>query len=210
MGRNPHWFAEAGASSVLGVDVDDQSLEAARRNLASNPRVRVERCSAYELDPAVQGTFDRVTCIGVLHHLAEPERALQRMWSCVAPGGDLVLWCYARDGNRLLLPVIQSLRMLGSKLPIGMSRTLAQGVTLVAWPAIRVLPWRTDYYRRLRTLSFRNVESIIFDQMLPRIAHYWTKEEMERLLAPLERGVTRIEFVQGNSWHVRNAKAALG
>jgi hypothetical protein len=122
------------------------------------------------------------------------------MWSCVAPGGDLVLWCYAKDGNRLLLPVIQSLRMLGSKLPIGMSRGLAQGITVAAWPAIRLLPWRTDYYRRLKTLSFRNVESIIFDQMLPRIAHYWTRDEMERLLAPLASGVTRLEFVQGNSW----------
>ena len=206
MGRNPHWFADAGATSVLGVDVDDQSLEAARRNLQSNPRVRIERCSVYELDPAVQGTFDRVTCIGVLHHLAEPERALQRMWKCVAPGGDLVLWCYSKDGNRLLLPVIQSLRMLGSKMPIKMSRAVAQGITVAAWPAIRLLPWRTDYYRKLKSLSFRNVESIIFDQMLPRISHYWTRDEMEALLSPLEGGVTRLEFVQGNSWHACKVK----
>jgi 2-polyprenyl-3-methyl-5-hydroxy-6-metoxy-1,4-benzoquinol methylase len=206
MGRNPHWFADAGATSVLGVDVDEQSLAAARRNLQANPRVRIEKCSVYELDPAVQGTFDRVTCIGVLHHLAEPERALQQMWKCVAPGGDLVLWCYSKDGNRLLLPVIQSLRMLGSKMPIKMSRAVAQGITLAAWPAIRLLPWRTDYYRKLKTLSFRNVESIIFDQMLPHISHYWTRDEMEALLAPLEGGVTHLEFVQGNSWHARKVK----
>jgi SAM-dependent methyltransferase len=155
----------------------------------------------------VQGTFDRVTCIGVLHHLAEPELALARMWQCVAPGGDLVLWCYAKEGNRLLLPVIQSLRVLGSNLPIAVSRTIAQGVTLAAWPAIRFLPWRTDYYRKLRSLSFRNVESIIFDQMLPHIANYWTKSDMERLLAPTG-GTSHIEFVQGNSWHSRTVKDA--
>jgi 2-polyprenyl-3-methyl-5-hydroxy-6-metoxy-1,4-benzoquinol methylase len=208
MGRNPHWYADAGATSVLGVDVDDQSLSAARRNTQDNPRVRIDKCSVYDLDPTVQGTFDRVTCIGVLHHLAEPELALARMWQCVAPGGDLVLWCYAKEGNRLLLPVIQSLRVLGSNLPITVSRTIAQGVTLAAWPAIRLLPWRTDYYRKLRSLSFRNVESIIFDQMLPHIANYWTKSDMQRLLAPLAGGTSHIEFVQGNSWHSRTVKDA--
>jgi 2-polyprenyl-3-methyl-5-hydroxy-6-metoxy-1,4-benzoquinol methylase len=207
MGRNPHWFADAGATSVLGVDVDEQSLSAARRNTQENPRIRIDKCSVYDLDPTVQGTFDRVTCIGVLHHLAEPELALARMWQCVAPGGDLVLWCYAKEGNRLLLPVIQSLRVLGSNLPIAVSRTIAQGVTLAAWPAIRFLPWRTDYYRKLRSLSFRNVESIIFDQMLPHIANYWTKSDMERLLAPTG-GKSHIEFVQGNSWHSRTVKDA--
>ena len=207
MGRNPYWYLQAGAASVLGVDVDDRSIEAARRNLASFPNARVEKCSAHDLDPAVCGTFDRVTCIGVLHHLADPEHALERMWRCVAPGGDLLLWCYAREGNRLLLPLIQSFRAVGSRAPIGVTHALAKGVAALAWPAIHAIPWRTDYYRWLRTLSFRNVESIIFDQMLPRIAHYWTRADMERLSRSLDRGAPRLEFVQGNSWHASITKA---
>jgi 2-polyprenyl-3-methyl-5-hydroxy-6-metoxy-1,4-benzoquinol methylase len=206
MGRNPYWYVEAGASSVLGVDMDDGSLAAARQNLAAFPNARVEKASAHELDPAVHGTFDRVTCIGVLHHLAQPENALQRMWRCVAPGGDLVLWCYAKEGNRLLLPVIQSFRAIGSRLPVNVTHGVAKVVTALAWPALRTLPFRTDYYRRLRTLSFENVESIIFDQMLPHIAHYWTREDMERLTGALEGGRPHIEFVQGNSWHANITK----
>lgn len=202
MGRNPYWFAKAGASEVVGVDVDDGSLAAARKNLADVPNVRIEKCSAYDVSPEHLGTFDRVTCIGVLHHLAEPEQALQRMWNCVAPGGDLVLWCYAKEGNRLILPVIQSLRAVGSRTPIAVSHAIAKGISFAAWPAIRFLPWRTDYYRRLRTLSFANVESIIFDQMLPHIAHYWTQSDMQRLTGALAGGRPRIEFVQQNSWHV--------
>ena len=200
MGRNPYWYAEAGAKSVLGVDMDDGSLAAARKNLETFANVRVQKASAHDLDPQVHGTFDRVTCIGVLHHLAEPERALQRMWSCVAPGGDLVLWCYAKEGNRLMLPVIQTFRALGSRLPINATHAVAKAITMMAWPAIQTIPFRTDYYRRLRTLSFKNVESIIFDQMLPHIAHYWTREDMARLTGLLDGGRPRIEFVQGNSW----------
>ena len=80
-------------------------------------------------------------------------------------------------------------------------------IALLAWPAIRTIPWRTEYYRRLGTLSFKNVESIIFDQMLPHIAHYWTRADMERLTSLLAGGRARIEFVDGNSWHATITKA---
>jgi ubiquinone/menaquinone biosynthesis C-methylase UbiE len=207
MGRNPFWFLETGAASVLAVDVDDGSLAAARRNLEPFKNARVEKCSAYDLSPETQGKFHRVTCIGVLHHLAEPEVALSRMWGCVEPGGDLVLWCYAKEGNRLLLPIIQSLRAVGSRAPMRISHAIAQGITLCAWPAIHLIPWGTEYYRRLRSLSFKNVESIVFDQMLPRISHYWTRREMQDLVGRLEGGDPFVEFVQGNSWHVRVIKS---
>jgi cyclopropane fatty-acyl-phospholipid synthase-like methyltransferase len=202
MGRNPYWMLKAGAKSVVAVDVDDQSLTAAKRNLSSFENAEVRKCSIYELDPAKLGQFDRVTCIGVLHHLAKPEEALVRLWSCVRPGGALVLWCYGRDGNALFLPVIQALRFVASRLPIKAAHVLAKGVTVVAWPAFKILPWRNSYYRTLKKLSFKNVESIIFDQIIPHISHYWTRGDLEALTTPLG-GKAHIELVQGNSWHVR-------
>jgi 2-polyprenyl-3-methyl-5-hydroxy-6-metoxy-1,4-benzoquinol methylase len=204
MGRNPFFMLKNGAAHLTAVDVDDGSLASARKNLAGLP-ADVRKGSAYDLDPKELGTFDRVTCIGVLHHVAEPERALDAMWRCVAPGGDLVLWCYAKEGNRLILPVIQTFRFVGSRLPIEQTHTLAKITSRVTWPLLSRLPFRTDYYRKLRTLSPKNVESIIFDQMLPHIAHYWTRADMERLAAPLG-GELFLEFVQGNSWHARITK----
>jgi 2-polyprenyl-3-methyl-5-hydroxy-6-metoxy-1,4-benzoquinol methylase len=212
MGRNPHWFLKAGAREVIGIDYDEGSLSAARKNLGAFSNARVERCSVYDLVPETFGAFDRVTCIGVLHHLAQPEDALRKMWACVAPEGDLVLWCYAREGNERLLPFIQALRAVGSRLPIGATHALARGITFGAWPAIQLLPWQTAYYDRLKKLSFGNVESIIFDQMLPRISRYWTRGEFEALLRALPGGDVEVEFVQGNSWHgrVRKVRGARG
>jgi 2-polyprenyl-3-methyl-5-hydroxy-6-metoxy-1,4-benzoquinol methylase len=210
MGRNPYWYIDAGAASVLAVDVDDGSLGAARKNLAPFANAKVEKHSVYDLDPKSIGRFDRVTCIGVLHHLADPAGALARMWDCVEPGGDLVLWCYGKEGNRLILPVIQALRAVGSRAPIGVSHALAKSIAAAAWPIMRVAPFRTDYYRWIRTLSFHNVESIIFDQMLPRIAHYWTRADMHALVDPLPGASPFIEHVQGNSWHVRVTKRVRG
>ena len=42
--------------------------------------------------------------------------------------------------------------------------------------------------------------------MLPRIANYWTRAEMQRLADGLAGGDARVELVQGNSWHVRVAR----
>lgn len=202
MGRNPYWMLKAGARELVAIDADDGSLAAARRNLAEFPQARVERCSVYDLGPERFGEFDVITCIGVLHHLADPDDALTRMWSCVAKGGSLELWCYAKEGNELVLPLIELLRIVGSKAPISVTHGIARGVTLAAWPMLKLAPWRTDYYRRIGSLSFKNVESIVFDQMLPRIANYWTEQDMRRLVRPLG-GRVAVEFVQGNSWHVK-------
>ncbi len=207
MGRNPYWYIKAGATSVVAVDVDDGSLGAARKNLAPFANAKVEKCSVYDLDPKVLGQFDRVTCVGVLHHLADSRAALDRMWSCVEPGGALVLWCYGKEGNRMILPVIQALRAIGSRAPIGVSHAMAKGIAAAAWPVIKVAPFRTEYYRYIRSLSFRNVESIIFDQMLPRISNYYTEADMHRLVRPLAGGSAFIQRVQGNSWHARITKS---
>ncbi len=202
MGRNPYWMLEAGAASVVAVDLDERSLAAARKNLAGFDRARVVKASVYDLDAADLGTFDRVTCIGVLHHLESPGEALERMWRRVAPGGDLVLWCYGKEGNERLLPIIRAFQVLGSRLPLPVTQALAKTAAAALWPALRALPWRTAYYRNLRGLSFGNLESIVFDQMLPRIAHYWSREDMVGLVRPLG-GQVFLEFVQGNSWHAR-------
>jgi 2-polyprenyl-3-methyl-5-hydroxy-6-metoxy-1,4-benzoquinol methylase len=208
MGRNPYWYLQEGASEVVAADIDQGSLTAARQNLGPFKNARVEELSAYDLDPAkLGGSFDRVTCIGVLHHLVDPPAALQRMWSCVKPGGELILWCYAKEGNERLLPIIQTLRFAGSRLPLSVVHAGAKMIALTAWPLIHGLPWKTEYYRNLRTLSFKNVESIIFDQMLPQTAAYWTRKDLDGLRVPLAGATPVIEFVQGNSWHLRVRKA---
>jgi hypothetical protein len=177
--------ARAADSHVIAVSVPPEQTCPAPRQITDALAARLPGVVLPQGQPVKPGML-RLTVAtdangGIRIDLADPEGALAHMWSCVAPGGDLLLWCYAKEGNRLMLPVIQSLRAVGSRLPIGATHAVAKGITALAWPAIRALPFRTDYYRRLRTLSFRNVESIIFDQMLPRIANYWTRADMQRL-----------------------------
>ena len=52
------------------------------------------------------------------------------------------------------------------------------------------------------------MESIIFDQMLPRIANYYTEAEMRALVGALPGGSPFVEFVQRNSGHARITRRA--
>jgi len=81
-----------GAAGGVAVDIDERSLEGARRNLRPFPTMQVMRRSAYDLP--FEGRFDLAFSIGVIHHLEYPQRALERMARAVKPGGRVLIWVY--------------------------------------------------------------------------------------------------------------------
>ena len=52
----------------------------------------------------------------------------------------------------------------------------------------------------LQRLSFKHLRSIVFDQMLPRIAHYWPRATVERMMR--EQGLIDVQLISVNevSW----------
>ena len=200
MGRNPYWILKAGAARLLAVDYDARSVSAAKKNLTGFPQAQVERKSVYELDPKDTGLFDRVTNIGVLHHLADPPAALQHLWKCVSPGGELIVWVYGKNGNRWIIPFIRVAQFFGSRLPLPFVHLIASVLAAVVWLGIRIAPMSTEYYRFIRRLRFKNLTSIVFDQMIPHIAHYWSEKDIRLMTDQLSDCTTTIHLVQGNSW----------
>ena len=78
--------------------------------------MQVLRASVYEL--SFEDHFDLAFSIGVIHHLQDPGRALQRMARAVKPGGRVLIWVYGRENNGWLVSVLNPLRrMLFSRLP---------------------------------------------------------------------------------------------
>src|SRR5262249_25637734 len=108
MGRNSYWPMAYGASEGVAIDVDKNSLAAARRNLAALPHATVRELSAYEIDYADR--FDIVFSIGVIHHLEAPELALAQMVKAARPGGEVLIWVYGLENNEWLVHFLDPIR----------------------------------------------------------------------------------------------------
>ncbi|HWG78733.1 MAG TPA: class I SAM-dependent methyltransferase [Stellaceae bacterium] len=205
MGRNSYWPMHYGAASGMAIDVDQRSLASARRTLAPFPAVELREMSAYAIDAADR--FDIVFSIGVIHHLAEPQRALRAMVRAAKPGGKVLIWVYGLENNGWIVRLVTPLRKaLFSRLPIGLVHHLSLYPTLLLWLALRLGLDGIEYFRLLRRLRLRHLRSIVFDQMLPKIAHYWPKAAVAALMQ--EAGLAEVELTWVNemSWSALGVK----
>ncbi len=205
MGRNSYWPMTYGAASCVAIDIDDRSLSAAQNNLAEFPGARVERCSIYEIP--YENEFDITFSIGVIHHLEFPDKAIEQLVKATRPGGKVLIWVYGYENMELLCNFLHPLRLiLFSRLPLGLVRFLALFPAAALWLILRLGMLRLEYFKLLRTFPFKHLHSIIFDQMLPRIAHYWRRDEALALLQRADLEDIAIQSVNEMSWAVMGRK----
>jgi SAM-dependent methyltransferase len=198
-GRNSFWAMKYGATGGVAADVNEDSLEVARRNLADCPGVEVRFESAYDLKD--ENSFDIVFSIGVIHHLEFPDRALAAMVRAAQPGGTVLIWVYGYENMETFVHVLNPLRrMLFSRMPLGLVWWLSNLPTSALWIGLRLGLGRIKYFELLRALPYRHLRHIIFDQMIPQIANYWRRDEVERLLERAGLSDIRLEWVNEMSW----------
>jgi SAM-dependent methyltransferase len=201
IGRNSYWPMTYGALGGLAVDVDDRTLSRARSNLAPFASLEVRKQSIYEIAEA--DGFDIAFSIGVVHHLSDPDAAVAQMTRAVKPGGQVLLWLYGRENNGWIVHLFNPLRRtLFSRMPLQLVHALSWPLTALLWCALRVGLPRGAYYRLIRQFSFEHLRAIVFDHMIPRIAHYYTRAEAEGLLARAGLTDVRSTWVNENSWSV--------
>lgn len=207
MGRNSYWPLKYGAASGVAVDIDERSLAGARRNLKPFPTMEVMHASIYDLP--FEDRFDLAFSIGVIHHLEHPGRALGKMTRAVKPGGRVLIWVYGSENNGWLVLILNPLRrILFSRLPIGLTHHLSLYPALLLWLALRLGLRPLDYFRLIAKFDFAHVRAIVFDQMLPRIAHYWPRERVERMMAEAGLEDVRLTWVNQMSWAAVGTRTA--
>jgi SAM-dependent methyltransferase len=204
-GRNLNWPLRYGAARAVGIDVDDRTLEAARKNLSSFPQADIRRCSAYDLTD--ENLYDIAFSIGVIHHLERPQEAVNNMARAAKHGGKVLLWVYGYEGNELLVPLVNTFRKILVPLPPVVSNALSYILTAPLWLWLKIVPQSKPYWKLLSGFSFTHVRGIVLDQLLPKVANYWKREEAMKLLQ--DAGLTDViaTRVNGMSWTVIGTKA---
>ena len=82
---------------IVLLDYSATQLQQAQANLGTSERYIYVAADVYKL-PFVPGVFDGATMIRTLHHMAEPQLALQQVRSAMQPGANFILE-YANKHN---------------------------------------------------------------------------------------------------------------
>ncbi len=88
-----------GATRVLGVDIDPDSVAAASRTLTRfepNASAEFKVASVFDMLPEEYGLFDIVYSWGVLHHTGDMKRAIECAAGLVKPEGEFLVALYEK------------------------------------------------------------------------------------------------------------------
>lgn len=140
-GRFLRWLAPR-ARRLVGLDRSWRLLRVAAEDLARDPApvpTTVVWGSATEI-PLADGTLDAITCVRVLQHVPDQDRALAEACRALRPGGHLVLVQYnvvSPHGviRAFKLPVKAALRALLRAL--GREPAFDEPTRWTTWPALR-------------------------------------------------------------------------
>ena len=208
-GRIVQMALAAGAGEVTAVEPSD-AFDVLARNVATLPadmaaKVRALRCAGDELPAGV--TADLALSIGVLHHIPDPAPVVARVREALAPGGRFFVWLYGREGNGLYLALVLPLRAVTRRLPHALLTAVVwlMYAGLVAYRQLcRVAPLPLKNY--LENVLFRMSPDkrrlVIYDQLNPAYAKYYTREEAVALLERQGFRNVRAAARRGYSWTV--------
>jgi len=206
--------AACGPARLCGVELGD-TLEQARRNLRHVPEGVLELVRG-DLTTVDLGTFDVVYCIGVLHHLREPEAGFRAVLRHTRPGGRFHCWVYGHEGNAVVRHVVDPIRRAASRLPWWLTKYgVALPLVMPYYAYAKVLGALDErgvagldrlplgaYSRWIAKRPFPFFHHVAFDQLVTPRTVYLRRDEIERWLAhpDVEEDSTYVLLRNGNSW----------
>ncbi|PZV18971.1 MAG: SAM-dependent methyltransferase [Pseudanabaena sp.] len=87
-------------ATVVGIDLSEGTLAVAKERCKRSGATRVEfhHLSLFDADQ-LEGEFDLINSVGVLHHTSDPIRGIQALANKLAPGGLMHIFVYGELGR---------------------------------------------------------------------------------------------------------------
>ena len=195
---------------ITGVDLGDSILSCEENMKAtgySNYKIIKDNLTTFQGEGD-----DLVYCIGVLHHLKEPVAGFKSVLSNTKSGGRFHCWVYAKEGNAVIIYIVDPIRKIASKLPWWFTKYFIAIPLVIPYYLYAKIISRSSLFKKLplydyscwiakrEFLFFRHVA---FDQLVTPQTTYISKKMIESWLLQfpeIEQHSTYIIFRNGNSW----------
>jgi len=121
---------------VTALDLSASAIEVAKERIERScgkealKRVQFEHRSLFDVDK-LEGEFDLINCVGVIHHTPDPLRAFRALASKLKPGGIVHIFVYALYGRWEIMLMQNALRLLqNQQKKQGIEQDFTKGVEL--------------------------------------------------------------------------------
>lgn len=166
------------------IDPSD-AIEVARDNLAGQTNVTFHKACAQSL-PLKDGSQDFGYCLGVLHHVPDPQTALNNAVRKLRPGGQFLLYVYYALDNRpwlyrALWRVSDVIRQGVCRLPFSLKKATTTTIAAVVyWPLARF--GRGSVLASYRDRSFYAMRTDALDRFGTRLERRFTKDQVREMM----------------------------
>ncbi|HEU4690273.1 MAG TPA: class I SAM-dependent methyltransferase [Vicinamibacterales bacterium] len=210
-GRIVQMLMRAGARHVVAIE-PSRAFDVLQKNVERYGDAVECLCTTGENIPADR-EFDLVLSIGVLHHIPDPGPVVRAVHRALRPGGRILVWLYGREGNQLYLALAQPLRTatrwLRPASVVYLSKIINGLLKPYIWLCRRVaLPLHGYFVSVFDKMSDDARILIIYDQLRPAYAKYYTRADAISLLESSGFEPIQIHHRHGYSWTVMGTKPA--
>lgn len=193
---------------VVGYE-PSEAIEVAKKYCLGCHNAYFLKKSVYDIED--YNKFDFVFCLGVIHHLPDEISALRKIKSMLAKNGCAYIWVYGKENNKLYLNIFLPIIKITSTLPHWALNFISFVLTAVLKFYIyivgisRFLSWPMKKYMLnvLKPLNFYFLKLVVYDQLNPKIANYYTEKEITDLAR--QAGFKKINSFHryGYSWTLK-------
>jgi len=196
-----------------GIDLGSAVVSATNNLKASgfsNWSVRQDDLTSHE-----SAGYDVVYSIGVLHHLEDPKLGFDSVVRNTRAGGRFHCWVYAREGNSVIIRIVDPIRRAVTRLPwwlvkYGIATPLVCPFFVYAkllaalprWQLLASLPLY-EYSLWIARREFAFFRHVAFDQLVTPRTVYLDRATVEGWLRGNDRIVPSSSYIimrNGNSW----------
>lgn len=189
-GRHIYYAAKFGAE-IIGVDFS-KAVESSLKNTEGLDNVHLVQADIYNL-PIRLKSLDFVYCLGVLHHLPDPERGFLCLKNLVKKDGNIFIWVYS--GRRKVLNFLLGLiRPFTVRMPYPILYIICLFSTMLDWLLIQIYRSLTHlpglkkwlgkiYFERIHIYSkypFNVMFADWFDRLSAPIRFYYGEDDLLR------------------------------
>jgi len=194
-----------------------EAFSVLEKNLASFTKSTPSRCTLLKCAGDEIPEFietDYAFSIGVLHHIPDPDPVIKCIFNRLKNGGKFIIWVYGKENNGCYLFLIEFIRKFTIRLP---HFFLAGIVWILYWLMLGYgylcrwisLPLKDYIINVFFKMSPDKRRLVIYDQLNPAYAKYYTRHEAENLL--IRNGFQKVQIFHrhGYSWTVVGEKPKL-